>query len=102
MSLHTGQSPNLKSPPRRRKCYQISGFTGTMMRELADGGAGNAIPKVADASDVLAECPLRVKLGKPARLNGMSVLSNSRRRPTAAACCGSRPFASPADVRLGW
>ena len=59
MSLDTGQSPEPEESTQRRKCYQISEFTGTMMRELADGGPGHAIPQVAYVSDVLAECPQR-------------------------------------------
>ncbi|GLR88870.1 hypothetical protein GCM10007857_55830 [Bradyrhizobium iriomotense] len=58
MTLDMGRLPNLKGPPQRRKCYQIREFTGTIMKELADGGLGHAIPKVAYVSDVLAECPL--------------------------------------------
>ena len=46
MNLDTGRLPNLKSPPQRPKYYQISGSSGTMMRELADGGPEHAISKV--------------------------------------------------------
>ena len=51
MNLDTGRLPNLKSPPQRRKYYQISGSTGTMMRELADGGPGTLSPRSPTSVD---------------------------------------------------